>query len=150
MASPPIAEQDPCPCFFGNTFVSVDESDATSADFQAPKKENRWCLMEMPKEQIEALEAGQLFHIKAHGSGKAALCTATQTFKLEFLENSNPMYLGNVAEVAPTGAVAVEEENKESWAGGGHYNLSMHWTCCDLLSFIHIYIYIYVYMHYHC
>jgi len=95
-----IAVNDAVPTFFGGSFVTVDESDATSADFQAPKKENRFCLVEMPKEQVEALEAGQLFHIKAHSgdTGAAALSTGENTFSLEFLENSNPMYLGSVAE----------------------------------------------------
>lgn len=115
-----IVEKEPVRTFFGETFISVDESDATSADFQAPKKENRWCLMELPKDQIEALEAGQLFHIKAHSMGQssnAALCTESSTWGLEFLENSNPMYLGGVAE-APAGPgkseePAVQEENKD-------------------------------------
>lgn len=95
----------------------MDESDATSADFQAPKKENRWCLLELPKEQIEALEAGQLFHIKAHGSS-AALSTESQTWAMEFLENSNPMYMGSIGEEAyaegcKTEEATAEEENKD-------------------------------------
>jgi hypothetical protein len=115
-----IAETEPVPTTFGESFLSVDESEATSADFQAPKKENRWCLVELPKEMVEALESGQQFHIKEHSMlGNAALCTDSETWALEFLENSNPMYLGSVAELSTAGdagkaaEVATEAENKD-------------------------------------
>lgn len=108
-----INDKEPCPSFFSTSFVSVDESDATSADFQAPKKENRWCLIEISKEQLEALEAGKLFHIKAHSSRSAALCSENVTQALEFLENSNPMYLGSVAEVGKAAQPVQEGENKD-------------------------------------
>jgi len=116
-----IADNEPVPTVFAENFVSVDESDATSADFQAPKKENRWCLVELPADQIAALEAGQTFHIKEHSmghSGNAALCTTNKTWGLEFLENSNPMFLANVTEAVKAPAAEVENKDPNSMAEG--------------------------------
>lgn len=114
-----LAVGEDIPTFFDKGFVDVDESDATSADFQAPKKENRWCLVEMSKEQVEALQAGQLFHIKAHTmNASAALCTGDQTWSLEFLENSNPMYLGSVSEVTACEPGKATAENEDPNAEG--------------------------------
>lgn len=112
----PFPLNQPIQTVFGQGFINVDESEATSADFEAPKKENKWCLVEMSKEHVEALEAGQLFHIKAHsmgGIGSAALSTATQTFGLEFLENSNPMYLGSITDMEPSEEDKGASENKD-------------------------------------
>jgi len=109
-----LAVNEAVPTVFDKGFTNVDEVDACSADFQAPKKENRWCLVEMPKEQVEALQAGQLFHIKAHSmNSNAALCTGDHTFSLEFLENSNPMYLGSVSEATAGEAGKDTAENED-------------------------------------
>jgi len=117
-----IVVNEDVPTLFGDNFVTVDEADSASADFQAPKKENRWALIELSKEQLEALEAGQGFHIKAHtmgGGSNAALSTGEQTFGLEFLENSNPMYLASVAESAPSEPGKEAAENQDPNSAGG-------------------------------
>jgi len=77
--------------------------DQEVSDLSQPRPETRWCLLELPKDQLEALEAGQRFYIQefsgaeAPGDGYAALCTANATFGVEFLENSNTILLGKVA-----------------------------------------------------
>lgn len=116
-----IAEKEAVPTYFGQSFRPVDEEDADSAGFQAPKKENRWALLELEKDQLELLESGQSFRIQEHSmsKGSTAFCTPTATYGLEFLENSNPMYIGNVHEVVkPEAAKApeptIQGENKEN------------------------------------
>jgi hypothetical protein len=125
-----LEEKKPCPTYFDTTFLNVDEDDAATVGLEAPKKENRWCLIEVSKETLASLEAGESFHIKEHGAGQAAcaaLCTPDKTFALEFLENSNPMYLANVAcvemvkdsKVEVASAEVIDKENVCNAADGG-------------------------------
>lgn len=85
---------------FADHFVSTDQD---VADLHLQKPESRFCLMELPKEELAQLEKGATFYFKAQKSGKglddggAALCSATSTFSVEFLENSNSLFLASVA-----------------------------------------------------
>jgi hypothetical protein len=115
----PLQEKTPVNTIFAESFMNMDEADATGGSFEAPKKENRWCLMEVTKDQLAALEAGTRFHIKEHSSKHGGVCRAAlsmedKTFALEFLENSNPMYLGNVHAVP--GKQDANAENKAELA----------------------------------
>lgn len=97
-----LEEKKPYPTNFASTFINVDEDDAATVGLEAPKKENKWCLMEVSKDLLAVIEAGGRCHIKEFGKGEsscATLCTPDKTFALEFLENSNPMYLGDVTVV---------------------------------------------------
>mmetsp|Transcript_155488 Transcript_155488/g.270455 ORF Transcript_155488/g.270455 Transcript_155488/m.270455 type:complete len:516 (+) Transcript_155488:51-1598(+) len=110
-----IPDKLPVTCNFATEFEPMDETDAAVAE-GAPKKDNHWCLVEMSKDDVAALEAGKTFHFKEHSMGRGgaiALCTQDKTWSMEFLENSNPMYLGSV-----TGLPSVKgaEENKENKA----------------------------------
>jgi hypothetical protein len=115
----PLQEKTPVLTSFAESFMNMDEADATGGSFEAPKKENRWCLMEVTKDQLAALEAGTKFHIKEHSTKHGGVCRAAlsmedKTFALEFLENSNPMYLGNV--YAAPGKQDPNAENKAELA----------------------------------
>mmetsp|Transcript_47881 Transcript_47881/g.113778 ORF Transcript_47881/g.113778 Transcript_47881/m.113778 type:complete len:468 (+) Transcript_47881:50-1453(+) len=82
---------------FDASFISTDLPDTASADF-ASTPETRWCLLELPKEQLAKLENGGLdFRFQAFCGDKASearLCSDTSTFSLEFLENSNSLLVG--------------------------------------------------------
>eukprot|EP00442_Polarella_glacialis_P011969 CAMPEP_0115147908 /NCGR_PEP_ID=MMETSP0227-20121206/63577_1 /TAXON_ID=89957 /ORGANISM="Polarella glacialis, Strain CCMP 1383" /LENGTH=258 /DNA_ID=CAMNT_0002557879 /DNA_START=51 /DNA_END=823 /DNA_ORIENTATION=+ len=92
-----LAEGQPVSVFYAPDFAGTDQD---VKDLQAPK-ETRWCLLELPKEQLEQLEAGQTFRFQElsgakGGAGFAALCTNNATFAVEFLENSNTILLGKM------------------------------------------------------
>ncbi|CAE8619732.1 unnamed protein product, partial [Polarella glacialis] len=106
-----LAEGQPVSVFYAPDFAGTDQD---VKDLQAPK-ETRWCLLELPKEQLEQLEAGQTFRFQElsgakGGAGFAALCTNNATFAVEFLENSNTILLGKMdsdesnADAASSGA----------------------------------------------
>lgn len=106
-----IPDNLPVPCSFAGTFETTDESDAAIAE-GATKKENQWCLVEMDKGDIAAMEAGQTFRFKEHSVRQFALCTQDKTWSLEFLENSNPMYLGCVTGLPEVKSADENKENK--------------------------------------
>eukprot|EP00927_Polykrikos_kofoidii_P050318 TRINITY_DN44226_c0_g1_i1.p1 TRINITY_DN44226_c0_g1~~TRINITY_DN44226_c0_g1_i1.p1 ORF type:complete len:514 (+),score=93.64 TRINITY_DN44226_c0_g1_i1:80-1543(+) len=81
----------PITMLYDETFSTRDQ---LVSDLATPRPETRHCLIELPKEELEALEAGAKFRILEHSSGGAALCTKTKTYALEFLENSNTQLLG--------------------------------------------------------
>jgi len=92
-----LTEAEPLSVRYSSEFVSLDQE---VADLQAPKPETRWCLMELPPDQLKSLE-DECFHFRelsgsAPGDGFAALCTKDTTFRVEFLENSNTLLLGQV------------------------------------------------------
>lgn len=91
-----MALQPGCPLrmAFSTDFVGTDTD---VADLAAPRAETRWCLLELPKEQLEALEAGARFSFREEAGGGAVLCSDAATFSVEFLENSNSLFLGAVA-----------------------------------------------------
>jgi len=96
-----LTENEPVTVQYASDFVSLDQA---VSDLQAPKPETRWCLLELPPDQLKTLEEGQSFHFRelsggAPGDGFAALCTADSTFRVEFLENSNTLLLGQVKSV---------------------------------------------------
>lgn len=94
-----FAEGKPVPIFFSEDFVATEQD---VADLTCPKPETRYCLVELPKEQLELLLAGETFLFKEHSAagsatvengGCAVLCTKNATFDLEFLENSNSLFV---------------------------------------------------------
>eukprot|EP00931_Biecheleriopsis_adriatica_P104341 TRINITY_DN79024_c0_g1_i1.p1 TRINITY_DN79024_c0_g1~~TRINITY_DN79024_c0_g1_i1.p1 ORF type:complete len:465 (+),score=137.95 TRINITY_DN79024_c0_g1_i1:31-1425(+) len=104
-----VAEGQPVIVHYAKDFVSMDQA---VSDLEAPRPETRWCLMELPKDQLAALEAGQRFYFQelsgaeVPGDGFAALCTKTGTFGVEFLENSNSILIGKVEKDAAAGGDA--------------------------------------------
>lgn len=112
---------EPVSLYYSSDFISLDQE---VSDLRAPKPETRFCLLELPKDQLKSLQSGQTFAFRelsgsqVSGGGFTALCTADATFGVEFLENSNTLLLGKVT---PGGDA---EENKEN-AGdqGGSDNL---------------------------
>lgn len=89
------------PAFFVADFTSTDQD---VKDLNVPRPETKWCLLEVPKEQLEQLEAGACFYFQSHtggtgtNDGGATLCTKTATFAVEFLENSNSLFLASLRE----------------------------------------------------
>lgn len=87
---------------FDKAFISTDIPDSSSPDFAKPKPETRWCLLEASKEALATLEAGKPFFFQPHGdkdNPEIAMCTDSGTFGLEFLENSNSLFLGRVDQI---------------------------------------------------
>jgi len=100
-------DKTPLTATFATEFIATGTEDTTSADFAGPKIENRYCLLELPKDQLEALESGGSFYFQEHSSGNSdnvALVTHKSTFGLEFLENSNTSYVGLTALSDPLAA----------------------------------------------
>jgi len=92
----------PVPVRFVENFNCLDQD---VKEIHAPKIETAWCLLELPAEQLAALEAGASFYFQAREGGKgthdggAALCTDNATFSVEFLENSNSQFIATIGEV---------------------------------------------------
>ncbi|CAJ1354821.1 unnamed protein product [Effrenium voratum] len=94
-------DHTPAVVSYSQDFVSLDQE---VKDLTAPKPETRWCLLELPKDQLQALTSGSTFAFRElsgseAGQGYAALSTADSTFRVEFLENSNTLLLGKVEEL---------------------------------------------------
>lgn len=89
---------EPLRISFGPAFVQTDIFDVSR-----PRRESNWVLIELPKNEIEALQAGESFQIcersEGAGSKAAALSTKNGTYQLEFLENSNSLLVGTVSEM---------------------------------------------------
>lgn len=84
-------EGKPVTVLYDKGFITRDQA---VSDLATPRPETRYCLIELPKEDLETLETGQRFRFQEHTSGGAALCTGDKTYSLEFLENSNTQLLG--------------------------------------------------------
>ncbi|CAJ1407620.1 unnamed protein product [Effrenium voratum] len=105
-------DHTPAVVSYSQDFVSLDQE---VKDLTAPKPETRWCLLELPKDQLQALTSGSTFAFRElsgseAGQGYAALSTADSTFRVEFLENSNTLLLGKVEEL--------DKENAGPRSGG--------------------------------
>jgi len=96
-----IPTATPVPVRFNDDFECMDMPDPSSAEFSTWQGLTKWCLIELPKEDVEALEAGTPYYFRSHISGDnssvAALCTEKATHELEFLENSNSLLIASVA-----------------------------------------------------
>jgi hypothetical protein len=92
---------------FEARFMGTDQD---VRDLDAPKPETKWCLVELPQKDIDTLCNGSTFFFQSHeggvglDDGGAALSTDTQTFSIEFLENSNSLFLAQVFEDEASGA----------------------------------------------
>lgn len=106
-----LPQGTPLPVRFAQNFACTDQE---VSELHAPKPETRWCLLELPKEELEALEAGTSFYFQAQSGGKglddggAALCTNKATFSLEFLENSNSLFVSSIGQVNVLQAAVVD------------------------------------------
>lgn len=100
-----VEQGKPLAVFFDADFVQTDQE---VSDLSAPKPETTWCLVELGKEELGALQGGQSFFFKERSSegGCAALCTDTATFALEFLENSNSIFIASMSEASASTASA--------------------------------------------
>lgn len=101
----------PIDVYFGKDFVSTDE-DVKQISLVS-KPETNYCLVELPAEELVDLEAGALFTMKQHSvgvEGNAALCTKDKTYSIEFLENSNSLFLGSVSRGAADAAAPAGDE----------------------------------------
>lgn len=83
---------------FDSGFVCRDQ-DVT--DLSNPRQETHFILLEMPKDDLAALKAGECFRLQEHSNGGASLCTSKKTYGLEFLENSNSQFLGFMKPAPP-------------------------------------------------
>lgn len=112
---------EPLNAKFADSFTTTDQD---VQELHTPKPETRWCLLELPKEQLAALEKGESFYLQAQTGGKGiedggvALATDQATFSLEFLENSNSLFVASIGEnpkyIAQVAVVALEsKENVE-------------------------------------
>lgn len=118
-----IEKEKPLAASFGPEFVCTDQE---ISDLRAglPPPETKWCLVELPKEELAALEAGSRFYFhefsgtaRGEDGGKAALCTDSKTFILEFLENSNSLMIGDLMidkGPAPGGGEAQPQDGGEA------------------------------------
>lgn len=79
---------------FDPAFVLRDQE---VTDLATPRPATRFCLLELPKEELEPLQKGETFRLQQHSDGGAALCSATKTYSVEFSENSNSQFLGFVS-----------------------------------------------------
>jgi hypothetical protein len=105
---------------FDKSFLIRDQD---VQDLSNPRPETKFLLLELPKDELATLEAGECFRFQSHSNGGAALCSSSKTFSLEFLENSNSQFLGFVtskatekdgeAEASEVRAVATEEMSRE-------------------------------------
>eukprot|EP00446_Apocalathium_sp_SHHI-4_P023207 CAMPEP_0177260520 /NCGR_PEP_ID=MMETSP0367-20130122/59305_1 /TAXON_ID=447022 ORGANISM="Scrippsiella hangoei-like, Strain SHHI-4" /NCGR_SAMPLE_ID=MMETSP0367 /ASSEMBLY_ACC=CAM_ASM_000362 /LENGTH=551 /DNA_ID=CAMNT_0018715049 /DNA_START=92 /DNA_END=1747 /DNA_ORIENTATION=+ len=92
------------PSSFADNFMGTDQD---VKELDVPRPETSWCLLELPQKEIDALSAGSTFYFQSHEGGAglddggAALCTDTETFSIEFLENSNSLFLAQVFEGPP-------------------------------------------------
>jgi len=109
-------------CVFKDGFVSRD-IDINSSEFAGPRPEVKFCLVEITKEQLAEMEAGGPILFHGHSSGhvsekgeQASLSTGSKTFGLEFLENSNTIFVAEVntpvpvVEASPAGEVAASNK----------------------------------------
>eukprot|EP00439_Symbiodinium_sp_Y106_P060334 s995_g8.t3 len=65
-----LNENEPVTVRYASDFVSLDQA---VSDLQAPKPETRWCLLELPPEQLKTLEEGQSFHFRELSGGVSQL-----------------------------------------------------------------------------
>ncbi|OLQ02037.1 N-acyl-aromatic-L-amino acid amidohydrolase (carboxylate-forming) [Symbiodinium microadriaticum] len=73
-----LTENEPVTVQYASDFVSLDQA---VSDLQAPKPETRWCLLELPPDQLKTLEEGQSFHFREL-SGGAKMLTVALAFAL--------------------------------------------------------------------
>lgn len=119
-----LEKEKPLATSFGPEFVCTDQD---IADLKAglPPPETRWCLVELPKEELAALEAGSRFYFhefsgtaRGEDGGRAALCTESGTYTLEFLENSNSLMIGAIAATCDQGPAPGGGEAQPQGGGG--------------------------------
>lgn len=118
-----IPTATPVPVRFNDDFESMDMPDASSAEFSTWQGLTKWCLIELPKEDLATLEAGTPYYFRSHiagpGSSVATLCTDKATYELEFLENSNSLLLAEVSghDAQPAGSAEAASPPAEGGAG---------------------------------
>lgn len=99
-----LEKGQPLQCVFSKDFVQTDQE---VADLDAPKPETFYCLLEMPEEEVEQLHAGKCFRFQeSSNAGNIALCSETMTYEVEFLENSNSLFVSRIEEASQHGADA--------------------------------------------
>jgi hypothetical protein len=83
------------------------------------RPESRFCLLELPTDELEALEAGGkiLFKAQSGPEGFMSLCGESKTYGVEFLENSNSLFVGSVELPEEAAAGASEGAAADSAAG---------------------------------
>ncbi|CAK0790550.1 unnamed protein product [Prorocentrum cordatum] len=120
-----LEKEKPLATSFGPEFVCTDQD---VADLKAglPPPETKWCLVELPKEELAALEAGSRFYFhefsgatRGNDGGQAALCTESGTYSLEFLENSNSLMIGALSTTSDAGPAPGGGAEVRPQGGGG-------------------------------
>mmetsp|Transcript_18562 Transcript_18562/g.39953 ORF Transcript_18562/g.39953 Transcript_18562/m.39953 type:complete len:461 (-) Transcript_18562:203-1585(-) len=110
------------PASFAADFVCTDQD---VKDLEVPRPETRWCLLELPQKDLDALAAGNTYYFQSQGEGEglndggAAIATLDQTFSIEFLENSNSLFIAHVFE----GSAAKANESRSQAAVEAEANL---------------------------
>mmetsp|Transcript_42230 Transcript_42230/g.106377 ORF Transcript_42230/g.106377 Transcript_42230/m.106377 type:complete len:485 (-) Transcript_42230:65-1519(-) len=119
-----LPDKTPVPANFADNFSSTDQD---VKDLTAARPETKWCLLELPQDQLDALEKGSTFYFQSQeggvglDDGGAVLRADSATFGVEFLENSNSLFLASISNVDPKdsealpGANAAEGETKHDF-----------------------------------
>jgi len=106
-----IRKEEPLAVSFSEAFVQRDQD---VADLVNPRPPTRFVMIELPKEELEELQKGTKFRFQTHSSGATAFCTATKTYQLEFLENSNSQFVGFPVMKTPAKERKEQEGTKNS------------------------------------
>lgn len=129
--------------FFAKDFVSTDQN---VDDIRAgvPQADTRWCLLELPKDQLEKLQAGATFKFQQGSSsqpglverqgGPAKLCTENATFNCEFYENSNSLFVGVVFTPEATQPAAAPTQQEGCDASEATPTTSAGEPWCDIIA----------------